>query len=315
MPIAGIVNGYYRSGTTLLWWIIKSSNPDMLHLYEPLSPLLFSAIDTHQLGRKDRMHGVPLWDDYLFIPEDTLSAMRSKHRDFTVVFNPSEVYPYLDIIDSIDKPVILQPNRMHFIVDDVSARYGVNWVHIIRNPADTFIDLVKPNVDLSIPMIERFAEGKLAVVNPDYFFWVGDMYRVISRNFAIRTDKNDFFGKFLIVWTFSNLIPYYYAVLRGKGKSKGLIVYFEELVYEPVRVAESISKHLGVRINHELLNTINRSEAYKYSSKLESITVRKLDELGLTEFAKMIYSRCSSSLKPEWLGGNFSREVVLIGRV
>jgi len=279
------------------------------------SPLLFSAIDTHQLGRKDRMHGVPLWDDYLFIPEDTLSAMRSKHRDFTVVFNPSEVYPYLDIIDSIDKPVILQPNRMHFIIDDVSARYGVNWVHIIRNPADTFIDLVKPNVDLSIPMIERFAEGKLAVVNPDHFFWVGDMYRAISRNFAVRTDKNDFFGKFLIVWTFSNLIPYYYAVLRGKGKSRGLIVYFEELVYEPVRVAESVSKHLGVRINHELLNTINRSEAYKYSSKLESITVRKLDELGLTEFAKMIYSRCSSSLKPEWLGGNFSREVVLIGRV
>ncbi len=35
-----VFNGYYRSGTTLIYRIMELSNPEALVLYEPLNPRL-----------------------------------------------------------------------------------------------------------------------------------------------------------------------------------------------------------------------------------------------------------------------------------
>ncbi len=55
-----VFNGYYKSGSTRMWWVLKRSNPEMLHICEPLTPdwlKLKDSIYSH-------LHGLPIWEDY-----------------------------------------------------------------------------------------------------------------------------------------------------------------------------------------------------------------------------------------------------------
>jgi len=137
MPIRWVVNGYYRSGTTILFYVIKKSRPEMLHLYEPLLPILVEAVKGHPVGSVVELHGLEgIFDDYYKIPDlDSLFKLH-KGMKFNMPLSIEEVVDYLDKIDSLEYDILIQPNNAHFILGELRELYDCKVVHIVRNPAD-----------------------------------------------------------------------------------------------------------------------------------------------------------------------------------
>jgi len=177
-----ILNGYFRSGTTIMWYIFKQQHPELVCLYEPLNPALPKYV-RENIGKIDPLHNLVLFDDYLKLPN--LDEVISKHRgdEFFLVDRFEVVKDYLDAIHrSVD--TMLQPNRMHFIMSDVVKRYKCKAVQLVRHPADVYMDILN-----------------ICGENPGAF-GMDRYYDYLLNKYGI--EAKDHLEMFLIVWTFCN---------------------------------------------------------------------------------------------------------------
>ena len=67
MPINIVINGYFRSGTTYFWNLLRA-NVKFPVFYEPLHPQLSLFINRSQ--GVDETHGMSLWEEYSKLPLD-----------------------------------------------------------------------------------------------------------------------------------------------------------------------------------------------------------------------------------------------------
>jgi len=284
MPIKLIFNGFYRSGSTIMWWIIKKSNPQMLHLYEPLHPDLFNLLKEYYPGKINPMHNLPIFDDYFKLPKNILKHMESAHKDFTILFTASDVFTYLDIIHKIDIPIVLQPNRMHFILNEITVRYDCKWIHIIRNPVDTYISILTLFKKYSNfwDKIKAFLLGKS---NIGSYFYIDAMYNAFSKKFSVFVKPNDYIGKFLIVWTFSN----YSAYMQFKNYDKGLIVYYEDIVESPQKEFKKIEEFAEIHMKKEFSQFFQKKYLWNFDKRLKNKFISKSKEIGLFEIVEKVF--------------------------
>ena len=119
-----VMNAFPRTGSTILWRMVKEERPDALHLYEPLHDKLFILLDDEG-DKSSVLHGVPLWEDYFKVDTKTVHELRLKHCDCTNLLRLQEIQRYLDAVDAIPQRLILQPNRMHYIL-----RYDCKVLHL-----------------------------------------------------------------------------------------------------------------------------------------------------------------------------------------
>ena len=146
MPINYIFNGYYRSGTTGIWNILRSCNREYVVFYEPLHPQLEKILSDYKAGRKiDKVHGKDLWAEYFEHGDAFLRTRNNLHTFSKHTFpeNNEQLFKYLDLFHNLAKPVILQPNRLHFHLGAVAERYGCKVFHVIRNPVDVYNSLIQ----------------------------------------------------------------------------------------------------------------------------------------------------------------------------
>ena len=72
-----VLNAFPRTGSTILYYMMKKGNPNAIHLYEPLHDKLFLLIKEEGSA----FHKVEsLWDGYQKLPKKTLLEMQMKHR-------------------------------------------------------------------------------------------------------------------------------------------------------------------------------------------------------------------------------------------
>lgn len=236
MGIKIIVNGYFRSGTTFIWKSLKNQLPNYLCFYEPLHPNLAMHIqEFKKKQKKDNLHNELLWEDYLNIPEEDLNAILINNPNLTKfgITGEQAINEYLQIFNKLKKPVLLQPNRMHFFLRNAPADTKV--VHIIRHPIDVLRSMEKAYLKseyISLRILKRL--GNIYFFQKLNAFDIDKEYKWINQHigyppkedFLFRKIRElDYFGKFVVVWTISN----YYAI-KSLNSNNGYLLIYEKLI-------------------------------------------------------------------------------------
>jgi len=291
------MNGFFRSGTTLLWKIMRESNPDAYVFSEPLHNELFYAIYLEQTLNQ-HSHGYPTTDEFVEQGEDFLNCIRQHHPLLggdVYTFKGREVIEYLRIFDSLDKPVILQPNRLHFILSQVVQAFGCKVAHLIRHPFDVFLSVM-----FTSPKLKAFRESTgrnpylLRVFrNPNQYF-LDEQYNFISKFFGIGKSlhlpckflkpKIYYLQRFILCWTLSN----WYAV-RETDKSKGVVVRYEDIVSSEDAL-QTLENYAGVRCDPTKVK-IKSSFVKKYTKSDESLCLRLAMRAGIEDKYRYLLER------------------------
>ncbi len=281
-----ILNGFQRSGTTLMWKLMKRSNPGMIHLYEPFQETV-AEVEKFE-DKVIRIHGDKVWKDYSYLPPSVLEKLKQKRRELKSKVNVNnlnfsyfyptdikEVSDYLDLINGIDKPVTLQLNRGALILPELSEKYKCSYAHIIRNPYDVWISFMKP---LTSDGWRSFARKHVFMRTYGYYWDLDNIYNFLKRydDSVPEIKKGDYVGKFVVNWSYIN----YYAI--KKLDNRGIAFWVEDLNEENLKKLE---QHSGIKFD---LSTVKYSrERLMHSNKLDLRSKvkeqieGKVEELGL----------------------------------
>ena len=311
-----IFNGYYRSGTTMMFKIMKKSNPEMSCFLEPLHPNLLSEITKNTATS---LHKFYPWSDYNKKDFKSISknyklihGKLKKTGDDIIPTNFQEVKPLFDLFHNFKKNVILQPNRCHFILGDVANNYNCKFVHIIRNPINVWLSqtLTPPVKNRNLlRKIYRFATKFMGKYGKNYFlmnylpknkrvgkFFFGDSdYKLIAKKFNRPINEKDQLSKMLTIWTYFN----YYAFTQVNN-TNGMIVFYEDIVLNPKKWFEKISNFSGVKLDKKYSKTI--LPKIDCDENLRQNFVKKLEKLELIDMVKKFYP-------PEKWFGNLKNEI------
>jgi hypothetical protein len=297
-----IFNGYYRAGTTLMYKILKESNPELLSFYEPLHPQLF---DSKSKKAALLLHGFYPWDSYKHSDFKHIENEYKKYHvrlkngaDDIIPFNFKDITPLFDLLHNFKRDVILQPNRLHFVLNHIAVRYNCKYAHIIRNPINTWIsqtitplvpdrDKIKKKYLLIKKILGKWGK-KYFLINylpknkkVGRFFFIDADYKLIVNKFNLNNnDRLDYLSKMLIVWTYSN----YYA-FRQLDKRYGMLVFYEDIVQNPQQQFNILSKFSGIKLGFTdiVVPKITTDEYLKYNF------IKKLEKLGLIEMVNEFY--------------------------
>lgn len=138
-----ILNGFYRSGTSILWRALQRANPDRVILYEPCHPDLSELVTQAASDPAvNDLHGFRLWDEY--IPHlDRLADLRAAlPRGQVFAQDGAAVAQYAQGLFEGLGADVLQVNRWHYVLAPLVSRTGAAPVHILRNPVDIYRSFV-----------------------------------------------------------------------------------------------------------------------------------------------------------------------------
>ena len=142
---AVILNGYFRSGTSILWRLLRDANPARAVIYEPCHNDLFTAIEMARNGRHSDLHQFPVWGDYLTLSEVQLARLRWSHPCLAGRVLPGDtaaLLRYLATLRSVfGSDAVLQTNRWHFQLGQL-AEADAEIFHVVRNPLAVYRSIV-----------------------------------------------------------------------------------------------------------------------------------------------------------------------------
>jgi len=276
MPIKWVINGYYRSGTTIIFYVVKKSHPELLHLYEPLTPHIVEVVKGHPIGSVARLHGLEgIFDDYHKLPN--LEELFKRHRgmDFILPFSLIEVKEFLDEIHKLPYDILIQPNNAHFILKDLKEEYGCKTVHIIRDPADCWASHF-PHIQNSVTPNTPATLGHPKDVGA---FWLYPTFNRLYKVFkffmeekGITKDSKDI-DKFMITWYLCNK----YAIEQAD-----YVFRIEDIAKNPSIMIPKIDKKYYNLLDLKKLVSANdklRKWIYdKYATEIDEIMVMPYEE-------------------------------------
>ncbi|NDY42539.1 hypothetical protein G3N55_06750 [Dissulfurirhabdus thermomarina] len=295
MPLRLLVNGFFRSGTTIVWRILKESNPYYRVYYEPCHERLFLLVRDYWLNREaDPLHETVLFDEYL-LDMDFLDALRWHHPNVGIVFPTScdELLSYVKLFHDSDTPIILQSNRWHFFLDKIAASYGCGVVHIVRNPFDVYRSIIRSSFRFG-SFLKKILRIGLGPFIRGRFFYIDEMYKYIEMRYGCSPydlgilDRilwrfkamNRFFG----VWIVSNFVA-----LKKIQKVGGNVLCYEEIVRNPGK-SKSVFESFGVHFDYAgKLRPANRNSFMTFDEEQRFLSIAK--SIGLYEESLHILSR------------------------
>lgn len=283
--ITTVLSGLFRQGTTLIWWLAKLSNPNKLHLYEPCHEDLFKKLETWEKGKRDNMHGKPLWDDYLEIPPEHLEIMRKYHRDFRVTLDFTNVIDYLDAIERIPAEIVIQPNRWSMILLDIKLRYQAETIQIVRNPIDTWIDHF--TID-ALKDENRFWKKSLEKTSDDPFF-TDLIYNALAERYGF-PKSIPLLEQFAVVWTLHN----YFGIVGSD-----VVINFDKLILDPERYLRWLNYRLKtIRFNPNYADIVIQMEYGKfprYRRMIKHVIETTVYDFGLDRFYDKVIDAMNST--------------------
>ena len=297
MSVRLICNGYFRSGTSIVWKILRESNPDCLVFYEPCHERLFIQLERFNNGRKtDSLHRMSLWDEY-FKKEGFIDSLRFTHPNVGSPFPESarDLLEYVKVFDALQEDTVLQVNRWHFYLGDLSKHFSASVMHIIRNPVDIF-ESFHSNYPQGRNPIIIFVKKSLSAVFFARAFSQKGWFRTVYERFgkpSFLTDKLKYavfqytrpFDVFFVVWVLTNA-----AAIRSLGK-RDLLMVHECLLRRPGYYQSRIKDLFGLGFAYGPLLKKDGMRV-EFMEEAEFLKLReKAEELGmLVEFEFVVNS-------------------------
>jgi len=276
--IKGVINGYYRTGTSIVWWILQQSNPNKIILYEPHSCGLHDEIRTFNPNANtvNPLHGMPIYKPYYQVPEDV-------RKKFLIRARPCSIYTKADLWDAIetvemfheiDMDVYIQSNQLHLILNEFCEHFGCNYIHIVRDPAEVLFSHAG-----SPSKLKQMLQELLATIATNYMIrkWIMHGKRgkfelgycmLVARRLGF-LKSGDYLTKFLSMY-----INYNYHVFENLSKSSE-IFKFETIVKYPSLFEYDLVRFMNLKFNkHGLLDP---NKAFRAPTILKRAIKRRLD--------------------------------------
>ena len=280
--IRGVINGYYRTGTSIVWWILQQSNPETIILYEPHSVGLHNDFRTFNPNADfvNPLHGMPIYKPYFMVSDEV-------RRKFLETAKPKPVYTKDDFEDAIktvemfndiDKRVIVQSNQLHPILHEFAEYFDCNYIHIVRDPAEVLYSHAG-----SPSKLKRRIQQFLVSFTPNYMInkWInhGGRYGKFELRYMMEVAKKlgylnsggDLLEKFVRMY-----VNYNYHVLENLDEKRGKVVKFEDLVKNPKFFNSVFWVYLWLKVEPKY-NRLDPKRAFQAPEKLKNAIKRRLD--------------------------------------
>ena len=250
MPVVAVFDGFFRSGTTLVWNILKRSNPDCLVFYEPLKPTLPAEIEAYKT-KAHPLHKLRLFDEYHSCGPAFIRRVQDALKRYYRHKTPEALCSYLALYHELPGRVVLQTNRLAPFFPEVAAALDAQLYFLIRNPEDvlrsmtTFIETVYAGTEKTWK--QRISRGlcRLRNIHPEAMRFGGlPLIECIHARHGIprqwgsrayrRSIARDPLRTFVLDW-----VLYNYTAFQSFNTLQGLFVY-EDLVRAPERYQDCL---------------------------------------------------------------------------
>ena len=281
MGVEGVINGYYRTGTSIVWWILQQSNPETVILYEPHSIGLHNEFRTlnPKADTVNPLHGMPIYKPYFMVSEEV-------RRKFLETAKPKPVYTKEDFKDAIrtvemfndiDKRVVVQSNQLHPVLHEFAEYFDCNYIHIVRDPAEVLYSHTG-----SPSKLRRRIQQFLVTHSPNYMIWRymnHGKYGKFELKYTMEVAKKlgylnsggDLLEKFVRMY-----VNYNYHVLENLDEKRGMVIKFEVLVGYPKFFYKYFWNHLQLKVEPKY-NRLDPKRAFQAPEKLKNAIKRRLD--------------------------------------
>jgi hypothetical protein len=246
VPLRFVVNGYFRSGTTVVWDIIRRCNPDLVCLYEPCHENLGVHLD-HDRGVADPLHGADLWADYRRLTDaHIVGNLVAQRRDLVPRYplDAGDVSEYVSMLHAEPRQMMAKVNRWHFVLGELQSRFGYQTVHVIRRPQavfDSMRNAYRRQGSRLAQLVKRTGLVDHRAFNlRRYYDGVAERANALGWERPARTGVGDF-EAFLATWLLANL-----AACQSVHDGGGLLFSYERLLRDPSSVADGF-RDLGLR--------------------------------------------------------------------
>lgn len=258
MPIRLVVNGFFRSGTSIVWSILRESNPDHDVFYEPCHGDLLRRIEEfRRCGKVDPIHAMCLWEEYLRTP-GLIERLRTVHPNVGRTFpeNLTSLIPYVQEYHALPRRSVLQTNRWHFFLEGVHRETGCGVVHLVRNPFDIYRSIKRAYLTTG-DSLDRTTKHLLWWALPGRAFQIREMADYITPRYAlppqtvgvrgaIRNRMLSTWKQFVLVWVITN-----YEAIRQTDRTGNLVTCYETLLQAPNEFAQALQERYDVDFRPE----------------------------------------------------------------
>jgi len=183
--IVGILNGYYRSGTTIWQKVVEDCNENVITLHEPASPVLLPEL--RQRRDVNPIHGWNVYAGYFKLPRRVLAEFVrrwSRVRPAGIIVRWEDVVELLEPLHECRQPIFIKSNQFHLFLDKIEDRFGCRCVHMVRNLPDNVYAHVEiyPN--------EHFRRRVLLSRSYNDCFFVDSVHTLLCKHLNEKPAKN-----------------------------------------------------------------------------------------------------------------------------
>ena len=139
--IIGVIDGYYRSGTTLIQRLCSKSNPDYVVLCEPTQHEIIDHIIKNGCDNYNSLHGWEIFKDYCKLPKKTLHTFIKRHfeifdsdrKQWGIMTSEGAVRYLLQPLHDCELPIVIKSTQLHLFLDKLKEWYDCWVLYVDRN--------------------------------------------------------------------------------------------------------------------------------------------------------------------------------------
>ncbi len=268
MVLVGILNGYYRSGTTIWMKIIHDSNPGIAVLSEPTSPVVVDQIKAKGFTGIEPLHGWAIFIGYSKLREETFKEYCKRWKEVMgkystmrgIMTSWDDVKYLLEPFIECPERVFIKSNQLHLFLHRIERELGIPCLHIQRNLADNVAGHLTPE---ALKNKIKASEVLSAMQKPTMFF-VDHVYNNLVEKLGIDFDAKVVLDKLVLSILICN---------KFVDSKNVTIAHFESID----DVYKKIIRKFGLHIHLHKLNQFDFSRVYIAPSWLRTWVNEVLD--------------------------------------
>jgi len=190
--IVGIINGYYRSGTTFMQLLCSESNPDLIVLSEPTQHEIIDHILANGCNNCNPLHGWEIFKDYCRLPKKVLHEFIKRHfevfdndtKQHGIMTSEGAIRYLLQPLDEFDKPVVIKSTQLHLFLDKMKKWYNCWILHLTRSIERIIADHFFYNEIINSEVLKTLLMGKTPIER----FFFDKVFENLLKYYNIKED-------------------------------------------------------------------------------------------------------------------------------
>ena len=292
------ITGRFRSGSTLLWNLFRSTG-ECISYYEPCHDRLPEMLQYNKMADPSHVNAGSYWEEYLPIQKKLMGKHKAEFGAKRLLLEESDSHPQLEkyikfLINAAEKTPVLQFNRVDFRLPWLKKRFeDARIIYLYRDPRDQWMSMVK-----NLP--REAWDNPFENTQYDLLVWACSLAK--SFPFLFSNKVKTLYHRHYMLWKLSKLMG---------ERCSDLSISFEALVDNPEESIAKLMDFAGLdKVDIEPLVSIvsppkrgiwRNVVDEEWFSSAEKECDALLAHLGLTaNFGRLIMTTIQKKNKSKW---------------